>query len=142
VSTRHILDAIDGALDWDGHSDAMRWTPPEEEALPPLPPPPCQPPLLRSQVRRVTVIVETDDDRVEVLEVPYPRHSDVTMEAREEPPRWSDPYSFGAGAVEVTVGVDVTAGEGGITHWEGHVFPDAVLRRLAGRAERSGETAG
>lgn len=128
MTAEHILDAIDGALSWDGHNDEMRWRPPEQE-------PPAQPktaPPLRRRPVRVTVIIE-DGDEVSTLEVRNPSNTEYRIDVREEPPLWSGlAYSLAPARTETDIGVQIRVDpDEGFTTYRGREHLQTVLRRIA-----------
>ncbi|MFC4006607.1 hypothetical protein ACFOY2_05200 [Nonomuraea purpurea] len=130
MSTEHILDAIDGALAWDGGTDEMRWRPPEQE-----PPPKLAPPL-RRRSSRVTIIIE-DDDEVTVLDVPDPLDAEYSMDVREDPPHWQGlAHSFAPVRTETNIGLKMRVNpDEGFTTYRGREYVNTVLGRIAGEGE-------
>lgn len=128
MSTEHILDAIDGALTWDGLNDEMRWRPPGQEPSAP----PKAPPLRRRAVR-ITVVIE-DGDEVTALEVRNPLDAEYSIDVREEPPHWLGlAHSFAPVHTETDIAVKVSVDPGeGFTTYRGREHVGSVLRRIVG----------
>jgi hypothetical protein len=129
MSTEHILDAIDGALAWDGGDDEMRWRPPEEEP----PPAPVKSPTPRRRETRITVIIE-DGDQVTVVDVPNPLDAEYGIDVREEPPLWLGlAHSFAPVRTETDIAVKVRVDPyEGFTTYQGREHVGPVLRRIVG----------
>lgn len=129
MSTEHILDAIDGALTWDGLNDEMRWRPPGQE--PPAPSRPASP--LRQREARITVIIEQDDE-VTIVEVPNPLDAEYSVDVREDPPHWQGyAHSYLPVHTETRIALQMRANpDGGFTTYRGREHVESVLRRIVG----------
>lgn len=125
-STDHVLEAIDGALEWEETSDAMRWAPPEGRV-----PSDSSPAVVRASVR-ITVIIE-QGDRVHVIDIPDPADAAYSMDQEAEDADW---YGLSGGYprmprwIRTKIALSVDVGESGFTTYDGRQHAAEVLRRF------------